>query len=510
MDISLLLTAVLCGYILLSALVGLVKARKNRTIMALVRLAVTAVAAVAAVPLTITAVTYSADYAYDFVVPMLGEGLADFLTAVPIGASGMKVLAAMLVAPVLYVVVFWLTRIVLSIVLWVVEKVVPFLKKRRAGFLPRLVGALNGALVAVVTLIPLCGFLMLGAALLHTFDDADMMDTAFVRENLMEPFDMEEDDPEELAELIESNPAVSLVYGTVGKPVFEALTTATLDATETHGVEIHMSLQVELCGVLKAAGYGMEVVDSFDKDVYTAEDKAALLATADAFLDSEWIKYLATDTLVAMSESWLRGEEFAGMARPAMDATLDPTLNRILELLSTETGDTLEADIHVILDVVGDLKMNGLLGEDNDYTDMVQRMGQSGLLTDMLAKLEANERMSELAAELKALSIRLVSNMLGVDKLQSGEYAEMMGSVADSLTESLSMPEAERDAMILESVKSSFADQGFDVPDDVALKMSHQMIDELGADGEITSDELTDYLVNHADEGFVLDPDQSA
>jgi hypothetical protein len=139
---------------------------------------------------------------------------------------------------------------------------------------------------------------------------------------------------------------------------------------------------------------------------------------------------------------------------------------------------------------------------------MVQRMGQSGLLTNMLAKLEANERMETLAAELKALSIRLVSNMLGVDKLQSGEYAEMMDSVADTLTQSLAMSEAERDAIILDSVKNNFADQGFDVPDDVALKMSHQMIDELGADGEITKDELTDYLVNHADEGFEFAPDQ--
>jgi hypothetical protein len=37
--------------------------------------------------------------------------------------------------------------------------------------------------------------------------------------------------------------------------------------------------------------------------------------------------------------------------------------------------------------------------------------------------------------------------------------------------------------------------------------MSDQIIDDLGADGEITSDELTDYLVNHADEGFEFIPE---
>ena len=139
---------------------------------------------------------------------------------------------------------------------------------------------------------------------------------------------------------------------------------------------------------------------------------------------------------------------------------------------------------------------------------MVQSMGQSGLLTEMLGKLEESERLHTLASELKALSIRLVSNMLGVDKLQSGEYAEMMDDVASTLTDALSMSEDERDALILDSIKNSFSGQGFDVPDEVALKMSHQMIDELGADGEITESELTDYLLNHADEGFEILPDQ--
>jgi hypothetical protein len=370
------------------------------------------------------------------------------------------------------------------------------------------VGAANGALVAAVVLIPLCGFLMLGSSLLHTFHDADMMDTAFVRENIMEPLALEENDAEELADIIEADPVIAIVYNTIGQPVFETLTTASLDATESHGAVIPMHLQTELCGLLKAAGYGLEVVDSFDKEDYTPEDKELLFATADTLFDSEWIKYLATDTLVAMSESWLDGEEFAGMERPKMDAALNPTFNRILEVLSAENDATLEEDIHSILDVIGDLLVSDLLGEDDDYTEMVQRLGQSGLLTDMLAKLEANERLAPLAAELKALSIRLVSNMLGVDKLQSGEYAEMMNNVADTLTQSLAMSEAERDAMILDSVKNNFADQGFDVPDDVALKMSHQMIDELGADGEITKDELTDYLVNHADEGLSIAPDQ--
>ena len=78
----------------------------------------------------------------------------------------------------------------------------------------------------------------------------------------------------------------------------------------------------------------------------------------------------------------------------------------------------------------------------------------------------------------------------------------MMGNVADSLNNVLDMPEEERNSIITQSIKNNFSEKGFDVPDDVALEMSNQLINDLGADGEITADELTDYMVNHAEEGF--------
>ena len=508
MNISLIFTVAVALFALILGLVNMIKAGKRSWLMAVIRLGITAFSMVASVPVTMMLLNEASDYAYELVVPMLPAALGGFFTEVPVGAEGMRVIASLLIAPGVFLLVFILMRWALSIVAWVIEKIIPPLRKRSLRGLSRLLGLANGVLVAVVVLIPLTGYLMLSTHAVRTVVESDLTDSAVIKQEILEPMGMTEEELVELSSAVESHPVIATVYNTVGKPVFDSLTNATLDATETHGAVIQMNLETELCGLVRTAGYAVEVMESFEKDDYTDADKQLLFATADSFFSSDWIKMVMTDTLVAMSQSWIQGEEFAGMARPSLDATLNPTLNRILEVLSSENGETLEEDIHVILDVVGDLKANDLLGENNDYTAMVQSMGQSGLLTDMLAKLEANERMATLAAELKALSIRLVSNMLGVDKLQSGEYAEMMGSVAGTLTDTLAMSEAERDAVILDAVKNQFADQGFDVPDDVALKMSHQMIDELGSDGEITSEELTDYLLTHADEGFELAPDQ--
>lgn len=507
MSISLIATLVVAVYALLLTLKNLIQAGKRSWLMAVVRLGVTVAAAVIAIPVTREAADLAADTVYGYLLPHLGEELAGFLTEVPVGAEGMRVIAALVVSPLLYVIIFVLLRWAAYIVLWVIEKCIPPLKKRSLRILSRPLGAVNGLLVAAVTLLPLCGYLVFGAHMLGTFVDSGMTETALIQKNVMDRFDLTEEDLEDVANEIRNHPVISQVYMPVGDPIFKALTTAELDVSATHGQAIEMNLERELKGLLTTAAYAVDAGEAFNKDDYAPADKELLFAAADSLFDSEWVRILATDSLVALSETWIGNKPFAGLDRPALDASLNPTVNRLLEVLSAENTETLEEDLHVILDVVGDLKVHGLLEKNADYTAMVKKMGESGLLTDMLTKLEESERLNVLATELKALSIRLVSNMLGVDKLQSGEYSEMMGNVAGALTDSLSLNEAERDALILDAVKKNYAEHGFDVPDEVALKMSHEMIAELGTDGEITGDELTDYMVKFADEGFEISPD---
>ena len=499
MNLSLIVTLVVAAYAVILGVIYMLKASKRSWVMSVVRIAVTVACAIAAIPLTRMLADLTADTVYDLLRPYLGDEIVSFLDQVPVGAEGMRVLAALLVSPILYLLVFLVLRWTVSLVVWIVEKCVPFLRRRSLRIVSMPLGAVNGILVAVVTLIPLCGYLAFGTHLLDTVVDSGMMESALVRENLP---DLTEEDVEELSGAVSEHPVMVYVHGTVGKPIFTALTTAELDATNTHGAVLEMNLERELCGLLVTASHAMDVVESFEKADYTPADKELLFATADSLFESDWIRILAADTLVAMSETWLENKPFAGIDRPVLDASLNPTVNHVLEIFSTETPETLEEDIHVLLDLVGDMMVNDLLQENADYTAMVQKMGQSGILTDMVDTLQASERLSALADELKALAIRLVSNMLGVDKLQSGEYMDMMGNVASTLTDALNLPEAERDALLLDSIKENFAGQGFDVPDDVALKMSHQMIDELGADGEISPDELTEYMVEHAEEGF--------
>lgn len=486
----------------LLALVNLFFAGRRGWLMSVLRLGTTILSAIVAIPVTKGVADLAADKVYGYILPHLGEELEGFLVDVPVGAEGMRVMAALLASPVLYLLVFLLLRILLGVVLLIVEKCILPLRRPSLRLLSMPLGGLNGLLITAVVFVPLCGYLLLGASLLDTMVDSGLTETTPIRENLMEELDLTEEELVGISRDIRSSHVVVGVHTTVGKPIFAGLTRARLDASDTHGCVVRMDLEKELTGLLRTGAMALDAAQAFKNETYTEEDKAGLVAAADSLMESDWVRLLATDALVALAENWLEDQAFLGLERPELDATMEPVMDRLLVILSDETQETLEEDIRLLLGVVGDLKINRLLSKDGDYTDMVRRMGESGLLSEVLSELEQNRRLHPLAVELKELAIRLVSRMLGVDRLQSGEYQELMGTVADTLTASLSLPEEERDALLRDSVKQSFAGQGYHVPDEVVLKMSHEMMDSLGADGEITGEELTEYLVGYAEQGM--------
>ena len=500
MNISLIVSLVVAVYFLAFIGVYLLKSRKKRWAMTLIRLGLTVVAAVAAIPVCVLGVKYLADYSYELLIPQLGQEICDVLASLPVGTEGVRALATLVAAPLLYPIVFLILHRVLIIVAWIVEKCVPALRPKRELALSLPLGALNGLLIAVVLIIPLCGLLTMGSHLVTTLVTSDGGEPSALQTELLDSLDMSEEDVLAITEAVEKHPAVYLVHHTVGAPIFKGLTTTRLNTENTHGRVIVMNLETELNGLCKTAGLAMDVAESFEKETYTAEDKAVLLATADSFFESDWIRMLAADTVALMADTWLKGEPFLGMEPPEMDATIQPAFNTVLGILSTETVDTLEEDIHVILDVFGDFMVYDLFNTDGDYSELVQKLGSSGLLNTTLEKLQANERLALLVNELKSLSVRLVTNMLGTEALENGEYSEMMGNVAGTLTDALDMSKEERDALIVDTLQNEFAAQGYDIPADVAIGMSDQLMDELGADGEITEEELTDYLVNHAED----------
>ncbi len=511
-DILLIFSIAVAVYAVVMAVIFLFTAGRRSWVMALLRLVITVGSAIAAVPLARMAADILADYAYELLVPMLGTDIQELLTDLPAGAEGARVLAAMIVAPILFLIIFLVVRALLALILAIVSHFIPGMREPHMRGVAMPLGAVNGLAIVLITLVPLCGFLAMGGRIIGHFAAESVIYESKTVDGLLSDIDMTEEDLSALSEELEAHPVIKIVDGTVGNKIFEELTVSRLDASQTHGKTVDMGLESELDGLVGAALPVMAVMDSFDKADYTPADKQVLLDAADRILDSEWVGMLATDAVVCLSNDWLRGDEFVGMERPAMDANMNPVFNRLLLILSTETNETLQEDLHTLLDVLGDILAADLFTTDNFESDYVlQKIQDSGLLTTTLAKLEANPRLAALVTELKSLAMRLVTDMIGVDELKNGKYADQMDMVANELTGVLDMPEEERHAIIKDTLNNAMKDvegmEDFEIPEDVAISMSDKMIEELGQDGVIDKDELTDYFIEHADESLDLLPD---
>ncbi len=504
------------GLAVVLMIVNLFLARRRSLIMAFVRVGITVGSIVLAVLLAKPISTLLTDIAYDFLLPVLRAELGDtidlngIIAATPAGEEGLKVLVSLLIAPLVFLLLFLLFRGLLSIPGAILAALVPGLKKKekalQAATMP--IGALNGLLIAMTVLVPICGFLTIGGHMMNTVADTARACDSHQVTDILNDMETTPDQLEELGVTLQENPVVLVVHSTLGRPVFGSLTTGNTRASATHNKTLKLNLETEIGGLLETGIYLLDAMGSFEKEDYTEADKNKLYRFEESMLDSEWRTMLVTDVLTDAATHWRRGEAFAGLERPVIDANVDPLINRVLDVMTHESDRTLEEDLHDILDVVGDFLMCDLLASEIEPQEMLLALAEKNILTTTMEKLHANPRLAPIADELKATSMRLLTHTLGLDELKNGEHADLMANVASELNNVLDLSEEERHEVVADALGNAFAEYGVEVPADAANQLADQAIADLGADGEITPDELTEYLVTHTEDVTDLLPDE--
>ena len=185
-----ILTAVLALYVVLLGLFTALPARKRHWSMALVRTGIVIVSAVVAVPISQMVAEGLSGVLYGYIEPELNADLRAFIGEVPLVAESAQLIVSLLIAPLLFLLIFILLRAFLSLVLWIVERCIPALRAKglRNTAIAMPIGAVNGILVALVTLIPLCGYVTLATKTIDAFDgmmatDAPAQEEAVARED---------------------------------------------------------------------------------------------------------------------------------------------------------------------------------------------------------------------------------------------------------------------------------------------------------------------------------------
>lgn len=429
------------------------------------------------------------------VEPMLSD-MGDILNAVPLLANTMEAVASMLLAPIIFLVLFPILRFIFSLLgkipeKLVFEKIVP--EKLHLRWLSPIIGAINGFLVAAITLVPICGYIILASDVMTATQNLGNQPSETLQLSAEEA--SEGDGILSAFTTLNENPAIKTV-SFVASPVFDALTTA--DIPTGHDEQtVKFVLSKDVGNIFNIIDHTTVFLDDMASGKVSDNTQENMHELSHDFSKTQWSRCFASDTFASMAKSWIKGDSFMGMEMPELPAVFAPTFNKALEVIGGVTPSSVEADLDTIFDIFYYFLKGDLMNGGADSSTIMNTMGEGSIISNIINTLEANERFAPLADEITDMGMRVVASSIGKVELGSDEqYDQLVGDISQSLNGVLDLPKEQRDQEVKKSIKEAMKnyDDGLNVEEDVAVTFADKMIEDLGGDGEITDQEISDYL----------------
>ncbi|MBQ3482833.1 MAG: hypothetical protein IJA78_01510 [Clostridia bacterium] len=334
----------------------------------------------------------------------------------------------MLVAPILFLILYPILKLITLIVYRVVLGCF-MIEGPKNAVICRLGGALvgicTGLIGAIVFLTPVLGYTETVSHALSvigegsTNEDEDSMASLYSYN-------------EEFLASAADAPLVAPLHGLASGRLFTALTTVSWNEQE-------VSLESEMDAIL-SVGTGIKSLSEKPIHAYGAAEQAALARMSRSVSESPMLSSLATGTLRSASQAWLDGRTFINISRPEASDNGDVVLNAFLEVFSTETTDTLTKDLSSFSELFGLLVKHdlfALLGEETEQGAFVDKLAVTDILAETEALVAKNPRMQPVTEAFTDVGMRLLVRELGLPADYAEEHPELMEQMAVLLRSSV-------------------------------------------------------------------------
>lgn len=465
---------------LVNVLVGL-RRGFSRGLLRLITLLISAVAAfVAARSLAATVAQR--------VVPALEKAVAAdpdfaaFLQENPAIGQSAGALTQMLIAPLLFLLLYIVFKIITLVVFWIL---CIFVRKTKFFAFRWAWGAVFGALAGVIGVLvfvtPVMGYTQLFGS---TITEAESLSGAMAEMELDEY-------NEKYIVPASAAPVASQIYNGVGSKVFRGLTTVKWNENE---IELASEWAAVIEVVDNAAAFSKRPVAEYG----TAESEAAH-AMVKGVEDSHLLSSLAGGALNGISNAWLSGEAFMGIEKPQTgDESVDIILNGLLRVFSTTSPEIIGEDLENFADIF-DLfikyQVFSKIGGDSD--ELVIHLSTSGFLAEARELLASSERMKPVVDAISDAGMRLLVRELGDPAKYLEEHKELLDDMSNVLKGAVNEAgEIDKTAMS-SGLQSVLAEKQVDVPAEAVDIIAEGLADEFTVDelNTLTTDELTDRLI---------------
>ena len=398
-------------------------------------------------------------------------------------------LAVYLVAvPLVFVVLFYLLKLVSSLVYLLLAAILGMMGKRRtfgSAVLGMLVGAVQGALIAAVLLIPVSGFVTLAVELKAPLTDESVPEETVAQ--VEEFYGWWFDD-------VTDNPVLSLVGNAGANALFNQMTTAHIaDEAVTMGEEAKTLVNVFV-----------DVLPLMGRDLM-APDDVAEEAMRSVLADLGDDKYTA-EILAGILRGVSRAIDTGALIIP-MEEPLPSLVEEVTVVFSDSSADNLKGDLETLLNVYLILGDHGILtaitegGEDIIDLLIGEHEGER-VITLITDELNRNERTKPISDAMAKMTLNALKGSITVGGV---EAEELYDNVKTGLNEVLSAKredyetEEEYKADVTDKLDTTLKDNGIELEPEIVDTMADYIIENYGDKTEITDQDITDALLSYYD-----------
>ena len=344
---------------------------------------------------------------------LLGE-VGESLSKIPAIAEALGALVAMILAPMIFVLLFWILKVALRMIAYRVsvriavqhmkdqetsvslrmatmsrEEKKKALRSHQVNPLGFLCGALCGLFLCIAICIPTVGAITVA-------DNVIDVVAALSSNRTVQTVG-------DVSDALDESAGSVLVRTMGGKAVYSFLTTYRVGEER-----VSLLKETEFLSVV-----GDTVAGVKDPEVDRAEASAMVMEAKDSFQKTALLPTLLSESIHAANEQWDAGNTFLGIKKPAANGKLSGIVDPALRILATSDADTIREDVATLAQI---------------FAVMVEKDALSGVVSEPLALFEnedlaslivyeilKNDHLSPLVGEISEFGIQMLGEQLGAD-----------------------------------------------------------------------------------------------
>ncbi len=436
------------------------------------------------------------------------ETLAPFVNGEIAAGDAVTLLAEMLVAPLLFLLLYVIIKLLTLIVFAILKLLTGFLKPLDKNGFSRLIGAAVGVVIGLIGVVvfvtPVLGYADLASATVEvavqSSSTADTVENTMGEEGTKRLIDAEALgtlNSDYLKPLLET-PVVSDLYRSVGSRIFDSLA-----SEEWDGEQVNLKKELPALADIVA---NIGVLGDGGITAFSESESAAVERIAQDVSASPLLSDLFAGTVSAASKHWLAGETFLGMEKPDMGVNANPLFDAFLQVFTTADRGTVREDLDFFSDTFGLFVEHELfavfVAEEANDDAIAMLLSDSGLYADVQVLIDEHPRMQPVGKALVDFGMRVMLEELGLPADLRESCEELLVDMTDVLQNVPANEDGTLNAEALtQDLSQVFVDNGLDVSDEATHLIAEGVADHFTAEElrELDADEVIDKLIERFD-----------